>query len=85
MRKPDGTIDLIGGGMNLVSQVIGLVTEFAPDKKQRKINVAIRRLKHRFKSTPVDVYVKVNFSEYTLEAQQEITTYIKSALNQPIL
>lgn len=82
MRKPDGTIDLIGGGMNLVSQVIGLVTEFAPDKKQRKINVAIRRLKHRFKNVPVDTYVKVNFSEYTLEAQQEITTYIKSALNR---
>lgn len=82
MYKPDGTIDLIGGGMNLVSQVFGLVTEFAPDKKTRKINVAIRRLKHRFKNTPVDLYVKVNFAEYTLEAQQEITAYIKSALNQ---
>lgn len=82
MKKPDGTIDLIGGGMNLVSQVLGLVTEFAPDKKQRKINVAIRRLKHKFKTTPVDVYVKVNFSEYTEEAQTEIITLLRSTLNR---
>ena len=82
MKKPDGTIDLIGGGMNLVSQVLGLVTEFAPDKKQRKINVAIRRLKRRFKTTPIDIYVRVNFSEYTLAAQEEIITLLRSTLNR---
>lgn len=89
MRKPDGTIDLIGAGMQIGLGVIDLVKEFSPspnqreqNRKDRKIRVAVRRLRHRFKATPVDLYVKVNFGEYSVEEQQTITAYIKSQLNQ---
>ncbi len=89
MKKPDGTLDLIGSGMQLGLGIVDLVKELAPsaeqrddNRKQRKIRIAIRRLTHRFKNVPVDTYVKVNFAEYTIEAQQEITAYIKSALKQ---
>lgn len=89
MRKPDGAIDLIGTGLQLGLGIVDLVKEFAPSEEQRddnrrkrKIKVAIRQLKHRFKNTPVDVYVNVNFAGYTEEARKEITTFIKSTLNQ---
>ena len=89
MRKPDGTIDLIGSSIQLGLGIIDLVKEFAPtaevredNRKQRKIKVAIRQLKHRFKNVPVDVYVTANFGGYTEEAKKEIVSFIKSALNQ---
>lgn len=82
MKKPDGTIDFIGGAMNLTSQIIGLVTEFSPDKKQRKINVAIRRLKHRFKNVPVANYVNVNFTEFTEREREELIAMLQATLRR---
>ena len=89
MRTPNGNIDLIGSGLQLGLGIVDLVKELAPapeqrfeNRKLRKINVAVRRLKHRFKNTPVDVYVNVNFAEYTEDARKEITLYIKSQLNR---
>lgn len=86
MKKPDGTIDLIGSGMQLGIGIIDLVKEFSPspeqremNRRKRKINVAVRRLRHRFKNVPVEIYVKVNFSELTEEEQQGITAYLKVA------
>lgn len=91
MKNPDGSIDLIGTGLQVWLGTIDLIKEFGPtpevredNRRQRKIRVAIRRLKGKFKSTPVDVYVKVNFAGYTEEAQAEITKYIKSHLNKPL-
>lgn len=89
MKKPDGNIDLVGTGMQLGLGIVDLIKEFAPsadvreqNRKNRKIRTAIRRLKHKFRETPVDLYVKVNFSNYSLPEQQEITEYIQSQLKQ---
>lgn len=71
MKKPDGTIDLIGGSIQLGLGVVDLIKEFSPspeqrkfNKRQRRIRVAIRQLKHRFKDSNVEGYVKVNFSDF---------------------
>jgi hypothetical protein len=88
MKAPDGTIDLLGSGFMLANNILGLVTEFAPDKdtrkanrKQRMIRVAIRRLTHKYKGADVSLYVKANFSEFTEEEQKETTDYITQIIN----
>lgn len=87
MKKPEGTIDLIGTGMQLGLGIIDLVKEFSPspeqrsiNKKNRKIKVAVRRLKHRFRNVPVETYVKINFANETEQEQQNIINYIKPLL-----
>lgn len=89
MKQPNGGIDLIGTGMQLGLGIVDLIKEFAPDAEQREdmrrkrlIKVAIRQLKHRYKGTKVDVYVKVNFANYTEDAQLEIIDYIRSAIGR---
>lgn len=89
MKQPNGGIDLIGTGMQLGLSIIDLIKEFAPDAEQREdirrkrlIRVAIRRLNTRYKTTPVDVYVKVNFATYTEQAQAEIIDYIRSVIGR---
>lgn len=87
MKKPDGTIDLIGSSVQLGLGIVDLVKEFAPGpevraerRKKRKIKVAIRQLKGRFKKVALETYVKVNFAEYTQTEQTEIINYIKPLL-----
>lgn len=89
MKTPEGTVDLIGTGMQIGLGVIDLVKTFAPtadqraeNRKQHKINVAIRRLKHRFKRVPVEAYVKVNFPEMTENERLELITMLRSTLQR---
>lgn len=82
MKNPDGTIDLIGSAMQLGSGIVSLVQEFAPEPAQRKINIAIRRLRHRFKKVPVETYVKVNFPELTKEGRTELIQELKEVLGR---
>lgn len=82
MKKPGGTIDLIGSGLLVAHDIASLVNEFAPDKKQRKINVAIRRLKHRWKNVEVEIYVDVNFSEYSEAERKQITAEIRDIVGR---
>jgi len=82
MRKPDGTIDLIGSAMTLGSGIVSLINELAPDKAQRKINVARRRLKHRFKNVPIETYVNVNFRELNEEDRANLIAELRALLNR---
>lgn len=82
MKNPNGTIDIVGSALLLGNGIISLVQEFAPDKKQRKINVAIRRLKRKFKAVPVATYVNVNFSDYSEAERAEIINLISLTLNR---
>lgn len=89
MKKPDGTADLIGGGIQLLNNVIGLVNDFAPDKdtraqnrKNRKVKVAIRQLKGRFKTSPVEPYVRVNFSNLPEEEVINLIAYIRGVIGR---
>ena len=89
MRKPDSTIDIIGSSFQLANGVIGLINDFklSPEqrdsnRKKRKARVAIRQLKKRFKTVSVASYVKVNFSEYSEEEQNEIVGYISEIVGR---
>lgn len=82
MKKPDGTIDIIGSAMALGSGIVSLINEFAPDKAERKINVAIRRLKHRFKNVPIETYVNVNFNELSQGDRDNLILEFKALLNR---
>lgn len=89
MKTPEGGIDLIGTGMQIGLGVIDLVKTFAPtpeeresNRKNRKIRVAIRRLKHRFKNEPTELYVSVNFPELSPEQQVIMVNYINAALGK---
>lgn len=84
MKKPDGTIDLIGSSVQLGLGIVDLIKELAPSPEvreerrgKRKVKVAVRQLKGRFKNVDVETYVKVNFGEYSEEKQQYITNYLK--------
>lgn len=82
MKKPDGTLDIVGSALMLGNGIVSLVKQFAPDKKQRKINVAIRRLTHRFKAVQVATYVDINFSEYPALERAEIANLISLTINR---
>lgn len=81
MKKPNGAIDIIGSALQLGSGVVELIKLIPKvDPKQRKIKIAIRRLKNRFKGANIDLYVKVNFSEYSEEDRTEIAELLKSVV-----
>ena len=82
MKKPNGNIDLsavVELAANVGVELIKLIPK--TDPKQRKIKIAIRRLKHRFKGADIDSYVKVNFAEYSQEEQAQIADLLKSVVN----
>lgn len=82
MKQPNGTIDIIGSALQLGNGIVELI-QLIPkaDPKQRKIKIAIRRLKNRFKGADIDLYVKVNFSEYSEDEQAQIAELLKSMVN----
>jgi hypothetical protein len=89
MKKPDGSIDLIGGGIQLLNNITSLVVDFAPDaetrkqnRTQHKIKVAIRQLKNRFKTSAVSDYVNVNFADLGAPERENIIAYLRGVVNR---
>ena len=82
MKQPDGTTDIIGTGMLIGSEILGIIKDNMPTKHERKVIVGLRRLKNRFKEVPVDVYVRANFDDCTEERQLELITYYRSILDR---
>jgi len=87
MKAPDGTIDLIGSGMALASGIVGLVKDFSPDadtrkanRLRRRVNLAIRRFKHKYKGRNIESYVNLNFSDYDQFTKDNIILELKSLL-----
>ena len=84
MKAPDGTIDLIGTGLNLGLAITGLIKDFSPDadtrkanRLRRRVNVAIRRFKHKYKGRSVESYVNLNFSDYDQFTKDNIIIELK--------
>lgn len=89
MKKPDGTIDLIGGGIQLLNNISSLIVDFAPDaetrkqnRTQHKVKVAIRQLKNRFKTSSVSDYVNVNFANLEEKERENIIAYVRGIVGR---
>lgn len=82
MRTPTGTIDIVGSSLEIGETILGLIKDNMPTREERKVNIGLRRLKHRFKHVPIDVYVRANFDYCTEERQIEIINYYKGILNR---
>ena len=82
MKQPNGNIDL-SAVIELASVGFVELIKLIPkaDPKQRKIKIAIRRLKNRFKGADIDLYVKVNFAEYSEKECTEIANLLRSVVN----
>jgi hypothetical protein len=79
MKAPDGTIDLIGTGLNLGLAITGLIGQLSPDadtrkarRLRRRIKVAKYALKHGFKGSNITSYVALNFSDYPADIQANV-------------
>lgn len=89
MKKPDGNIDLIGGGIQLLNNITSLIVDFAPDaetrkqnRTQHKVKVAIRQLKNRFKNSAVSDYVNVNFANLEEKERENIIAYLRGVVGR---
>ena len=90
MNTPEGQVDLFGTGMQLGSELLSLIAQLSPtpeerklNKAQRKLNVAIRRLKHkRFRHVPIAVYIKANFGELSDIEEANVIAYVKELLKR---
>ena len=82
MKQPTGGLDIAGSAIMLGSDILSIIKDNMPTREERKVNVGLRRLKHRFKNVPIEVYVKANFDYANEERQLEIINYYKSILNR---
>jgi hypothetical protein len=82
MRKSDGTLDIIGSAMQIGSGIINLIAANQPTPQEKRINKAVRKLRHRNKSEKVIDYVKANFSDYTEEQRDNVYNEIRAIVGR---